>query len=688
MLSIREHLEIDGKKLFINSGEVQYYRVPASRWEYVIDKARRAGINVISTYIPWRWHEISRGRYDFEGRTHERRNLIGFLELCRSKGLYMILRPGPNITNEAKLGGYPERVIREHPEILALDCRGKSRKMFGFYPVISYLHPSHLSEISDWYDGVCGAIVPHLITNGGNAIMVQADNETCYSFCVGTFSCDYNPFVVGKNGRGGIFQQWLSERYSIQELNLRYGSRYSDFSEVQPPRSPPASVEDYRRVIDWSIFKQDVIVRYLQILCGMLRERGVDVPLITNEPTTFPPSMRTFPPSNWKQKSKILLDTIDLYYYHINLDSATKIIMSARMMQAFQQKLLMVEETQTGWFTPFPYIHNSDLELLYMLLISIGCNGINAYMFSGGINPGRFGFGYSPFFLGPLYDFQAPLDSFGGVRAKYGIICKIGKLVSSERLVESRYVCDASLGFSTHYMELMQKELGNLNDVKVSRERARMLRAFFKILLEYGYSPGLIDVDEDISVKTLVLLSPRIMPRRSQEKISRFVKDGGKLIIFPEPPSVDEDLEICSTLSSLIECRLGGKLKGKVKVGGEEFSSEAREILSDGEPVAECGGRVCGVRKKAGDGEIVFLSFIPHPRVLELLGLRREIVRSDRSVLCFKRKGENDLIFAMNLSYLGKEVEIESGELNIKLKLGGREAAVLSSKGPEYERIY
>src|SRR5436305_7071662 len=82
------------------SGEVHYWRLDREVWPQVLARVRDLGLDVVSTYVCWHFHELSPGTFDFDGATHPQRDLLGFLDLAQALGLWVLLRPGPYIYAE------------------------------------------------------------------------------------------------------------------------------------------------------------------------------------------------------------------------------------------------------------------------------------------------------------------------------------------------------------------------------------------------------------------------------------------------------------------------------------------------------------------------------------------------------------------------------------------------------------
>ncbi len=68
---------LDNKKVFLNSGEIHYFRIKRDLWDTHLDAAKEAGLTTVSTYVPWAFHESEEGIFDFEGASLPERDLKG-----------------------------------------------------------------------------------------------------------------------------------------------------------------------------------------------------------------------------------------------------------------------------------------------------------------------------------------------------------------------------------------------------------------------------------------------------------------------------------------------------------------------------------------------------------------------------------------------------------------------------------
>lgn len=98
----------NGKPHTFVAGEIHFSRVPSYRWKETLLKMRECGLNTISTYVFWNYHEEIKGKFDFSGD----RDVAKFLSVCREIEMPCILRIGPWCHGEVIRGGFPKRINR------------------------------------------------------------------------------------------------------------------------------------------------------------------------------------------------------------------------------------------------------------------------------------------------------------------------------------------------------------------------------------------------------------------------------------------------------------------------------------------------------------------------------------------------------------------------------------------------
>src|SRR5512143_3464240 len=152
----RESFLLDGKRFQILAGEMHYARIPKEYWRQRIRMAKAMGLNTISTYVFWNYHELRPGVFDF---TTESRDLAGFIRTAAEEGMWVILRPGPYACAEWEFGGYPWWLLKER----GLRVRSSDPRFMA--AARRYLR--RLGE-------EVGALQ---VSRGGPVIMVQVENE-------------------------------------------------------------------------------------------------------------------------------------------------------------------------------------------------------------------------------------------------------------------------------------------------------------------------------------------------------------------------------------------------------------------------------------------------------------------------------------------------------------------------------
>ena len=146
---------INGKRVFLASGSLQYERVPRALWANRLLKMKRAGFNCVETYVFWNFQEPRKGQFDFKGR----HNLQAFLTLVKKMGFYAILRVGPYDCGEWDSGGFPVW-LRFIPGL-----------------AIREYNKPFINQLGKYFDKLLPIVASNQINHGGPVIMMQLENE-------------------------------------------------------------------------------------------------------------------------------------------------------------------------------------------------------------------------------------------------------------------------------------------------------------------------------------------------------------------------------------------------------------------------------------------------------------------------------------------------------------------------------
>lgn len=152
---ISKEFLLDGEEFKIISGAIHYFRISESHWEESLYNLKALGCNTVETYVPWNIHEPEEGKMYFEGNA----NLLGFLDVAKKLGLYVILRPTPYICAEWEFGGLPGWLLKYK------DIRFRTSD------------PDFIEKVENYYKELIPMVVPYQIDHGGNILMMQVENE-------------------------------------------------------------------------------------------------------------------------------------------------------------------------------------------------------------------------------------------------------------------------------------------------------------------------------------------------------------------------------------------------------------------------------------------------------------------------------------------------------------------------------
>ena len=146
---------VDGERIWLVSGSVHYFRCPAGTWADRLLKAKRGGLNCVSTYVAWNFHEQVEGRWQLTG-DHD---IEGFVKLAKELGLYVILKPGPYIRSEWDFGGLPGWLTSKS----GIAFRTSNAAFTHYY--------------DKYFRQVLPRLAEHQVTRGGNIVLIQNENE-------------------------------------------------------------------------------------------------------------------------------------------------------------------------------------------------------------------------------------------------------------------------------------------------------------------------------------------------------------------------------------------------------------------------------------------------------------------------------------------------------------------------------
>ncbi|KAF2866138.1 putative beta-galactosidase B [Massariosphaeria phaeospora] len=149
--------KVHGKRLFVFSGEIHYWRIPVPEvWEDLLEKIKAAGFTAFAFYGHWGYHSANNHTLDFETGAHDFSRLF---DIAKRVGLYIITRPGPYVNAETTAGGFPLWLTT------------------GAYGELRDDDPRYTAAWEPYFSNYSAITSKHQVTNGGNTLVYQMENE-------------------------------------------------------------------------------------------------------------------------------------------------------------------------------------------------------------------------------------------------------------------------------------------------------------------------------------------------------------------------------------------------------------------------------------------------------------------------------------------------------------------------------
>jgi beta-galactosidase len=622
--SIKENnFYLDNKKVFLNSGEIHYFRIKRELWDKHLEAAKEAGLTAVSSYVPWAWHEHEQGVFDFDGNSCPERDLKSWFQRCKAHDLHCIVKPGPFILAEFRGAGLPDWFLDKYgAEVKIRNSKGDFVPGDG----VSLFHPKYQEKVKLWYDQIMPLISENELSANGPVIMMQICNE------IGLFSwlahqADYNEEVRDR------FIHYLSGNFkSISEVNILWGTDYSNFTQVELPpdgKLPYESKGDRSRDYEWHCFWRTYYAGYLKKLALMARERGVTVPFYHNLPGwiyghgyEFPVNITMYE-DLYEDKSDIIfgIDHIPEFLSHRNMHDDRIINDITFAMQG--NKPLFAAEFQSGSREYHVVTNPREMELFYKASIVNGLTGWNYYMFSQGRNPDRKGYS------GDTFYWFNPLTAEAERSSAFPLVQRMSKIIktSEQLIVEAKRKAEVCVLFYPPYYatELERPEDGG-SELKFNASAIRRPAYFdglLKVLQVLNIDYDMADLSKASAknlntYKQVWAFSTDEMNARDQQTLVEFMRAGGNLVIFPYLPDCEMSQKPCTLLRDAISIEPAGSeifdsplidvfnLKD-IKCANPQIIY-AEEALIGAEVIARTiRGNVCGFMKTIGEGSVLHL---------------------------------------------------------------------------------
>ncbi|AQU66416.1 beta-galactosidase [Streptomyces niveus] len=567
---------VGGKPALVLAGEIHYFRLKKADWQSRLDKAKAAGLNTIATYIPWMWHELPDGTIDVTGRTRPERDLGAFIDLCHRNGFLFIARPGPFTMAELKGEGVPERVRKDHPEIVSTGWNDAPATT----PTVDYLAPAFLKEMRHWYAAVMPVLAKRLHSNGGPVISLQLDNEIGMLAWVSN-SPDLTDHLTAD------FDGWLREEYG-DGLAKRYPFTGEDLAGRRKAIRNPEEAYGAALMHDLGRFMRGRFARYVTELRSAAEEYGITgIPFVINIHGTSDSRAEPFPIgiSQLMETYGGIEGTIsgaDFYLGDLTLRNVTDLYLINAFMDAINDKDQPVTalEFDAGHAD---YGQNLDsqtspsgVDLKTRLCIAQGAKMLNYYLFAGGFNPkldkptgdGNDRIGIT----GERHGFAAPVDPEGRAGVSYEptrqTVRAMGGLADVLAPMRTTYD-DVVLGFvPDHYLtEYHPPKLASVQrvlDEAVNTRGAGPRGSLARAMLLGGFRYRSVNLQAgDLDPKTvpvLALATGEHLGAELQRRLVRYTEAGGKLLLSGRLPVKDMADKSCTVLADALGLKAGTTL--------------------------------------------------------------------------------------------------------------------------------
>ena len=642
----KDAVVVDGRPSWLLGGEFQYFRVRDRRfdgpsthalWGDRLDQLRSAGLDLVSTYIPWDYHAPGPGTYDFTGA----RDVGRFFDMAAERGFRIVVKPGPHILAEwpygfGSWGAIPRWWTRANPEELVRDRKGRIFRWNALHPRLgprrnalpSYGSEAFLEATSEWFRAVLPTFRDHL-GPGGAVIGLQLDNETNF-FWSDIYRIDHHPEQLAR------FRRSLEERYtSLAAMSVAHGRTYRSLEEVRPPvRSGEGTTELHR---DWIAHLHATVEGYLGRLRGNWEDLGVrepDVLFLTNDTPQAFPFLRDILLPHGPSKNRHGLHAMDTYPRGMGVSRPGKGLFDNPFEPDFHCKLYdRWNDIYTG---PSRFVFGIEIQG-GLFSIPIGPPGFRISVAPNRVSPEAtrqtglrlmaHGMKAMAFYVlvggrnldGSAYDFQAALGIDGRPRPRFREIRHLAEFVRrhEQSLLRSRAV-ESSVAVVAD-SSCLGPGGGRRGEQRIFGEE---LRGVFGWCASAGFTPDVIDLaiadaDELSRFKALLYPASGLTRAENRRKLAAYVEAGGHLVqmLGASPENVLFPLDKVRTLKGRSDVRFDPEgTPGSVRVdlsGVESITlpTDAQVVL--GLPGAGPETGILGYERSVGRGRATYLATTP-----------------------------------------------------------------------------
>lgn len=315
---------LNGQRFVIRCGEIHFARIPKEYWRHRLQMCKAMGLNTVSAYLFWNFHEWREGQYNWQAN----RDAAEFCKIAQEEGLWVLLRPGPYSCAEWEMGGLPWWLLKNE------DVKLRTRDAF------------YVEHAQKWLREVGRELAPLQVTRGGPILMVQVENEYGYfgddaeymgqlrqalidgGFEVPLFAC--NPTWALQKG-------FRKDLYLVANFGSNPKEAFENLRKVQPD-APLMCGEFYPAWFDvWGsahrLGSAETLVRDIEIMLDM---GGSFSMYMSHGGTSF---------GNWAGADQPFKPDTSSYDYDAPISEAGWVTEKFRTVRASMQKYLLPGET-------------------------------------------------------------------------------------------------------------------------------------------------------------------------------------------------------------------------------------------------------------------------------------------------------------------------------------------------------
>jgi len=555
---------MDGEPVFLLTADYPYYRDDPKLWRLKLERLAGLGVKAVTTYIPWRHHEIELGgerRLDFVGQTRANRNVVGFVEVCAQVGLPLIVKPGPFCHAELSYGGLPDFVCPLFRDDIEAQLHADGRQVtwsgaafngngsVALWPLPSAFSTAFQIEAERWLQRVAAEVLHPALAPNGPIVAAQVGNEGLFSDAQhAVWADDFSHPALE------AFRNWLRARHhSLTEYNRQRGTLWRRWDAVEPPRewAPPQDLRSLGRYREWSEFLGIVLAEFLS---GYARHLGLPVPAITN---VNPPRAEPWGLDAWFSRVRpSLWQGLQFGFTNwIGVASDDDSVASRYAIAAGWGRGPNLEDNW-GFTEEFGQAYEHSVVSFYqsLALIGVGASGLNFYTGAGTANwDASLDLAHKP-----PYPSDAPVDAAGRGTPKAGVAALLSKYLNEfgRELLECTFDPEFAWGIVPSDSNLgawfAGSEATEVDGHVLVAPGPTIARAQKSANL-LGHELSLVDLSTVDSAglsafAAVLVVGMPSMAMEIQEVLATYAKSGGRLVMIGEVPDLDSELRTCRIL--------------------------------------------------------------------------------------------------------------------------------------------